>query len=86
MSSAVKKFNRTHMEESFEHARELRFQEDIETKPSTDDEVSKTANMFGDFYFTAASASAKQMAAKVVNTELQDMRDKLSWGDRKSVV
>ena len=66
------------MEASFEHARELKFAEDFDTNLAED--FSKTANMFGDFYFSAATEKAKQLAVAVVNKELQEMRERLDWG------
>jgi hypothetical protein len=75
-----KGFDEKALNESFEHARELKFEEDFEATPSKESEVSKTANLFGDFYFTKETHGAKALASKVVNKELQEMRDRLQWG------
>lgn len=78
--AAKKKFDERHMNESFEHAREIKFAEDFEIPSAEDDKLSKTANFFGDFYFTGETAGAKEMASKVVNQELREMRERLNWG------
>lgn len=78
--AGVKKFDEKHMNESFEHARELKFADDFESTPNEDDKFSKTANFFGDFYFTGETTGAKALASKVVNQELKEMRERLNWG------
>jgi hypothetical protein len=78
--SPVKRFNEKSLNESFDHARDLKFAEDFEVKSSEESTVSKTATILGDFYYTNATASAKALTAKVVDQELKEMRERLQWG------
>lgn len=80
VKTPVKRFNENALNESFEQHRDIKFSEDFETQPSDECKVSKTAHMFGDFYFTSETAGAKTLVSKVVNQELKEMRERLQWG------
>jgi hypothetical protein len=80
-ASPFKQFDAMHIVEAYEHSKEIKFDDEGDTHsiPPADNEISSTANFFGDFYFHNVAEGVKHSASKIVEKEMQSMRERLHW-------